>query len=168
MLFISLSYLDKVDAENHKQILINQALENGGSIYLEDGDCTTITGKIIHKPTGIDSNRSNNHYRICIENESTKFSFLPSEEKSKVPVYKITDGLAYEVRIEELKQRKVQEQQEKLDEATRNLRKFVAEIKSMTELEPVLRSFVRYSNKRTDKEKLATVAIKKIQELTEI
>jgi hypothetical protein len=83
-----------------------------------------------------------------------------------VPAYKTTDGLAYEVRIEELIQRKLNEKQAKQDEAARNLKKFAAEIKPMTELEPVLRSFVRYSNKRTDKEKLASVAIKKIHELS--
>ncbi len=165
-LFISLSYLDKVDAEHYKQILVKQAVESGGKIYLEDGDCTTITGKIILKPTGIDSNRSNNHYRINIENERTKFSFLSSKAKAEVPIYKITDGLAYEVSIEALKQRKFLEQQAKLDEASQNLKMFADEIKPMTDLSAVLRSFVRYSNRKSDKEKLATLAIKKIQELT--
>lgn len=165
-LFISLSYLDKVDAENYKQTLIKQALGNGGSIYLNDGDCTTITGKIVLKTTGITSNRSNSHYRINIENETTKFSFLPQEAKSTVPIYKITDGLAYEVRVEELKQRKFLEHQAKLDEASRNLKMFAEEIKPMTDLYAVLRSFVRYSNRKSDKEKLATLAIKKIQELS--
>lgn len=165
-LFICLAYTDKSDAECYKQTLIKQALESGGSIYLDDGDYTTVTGKIVLKPTGMTSNRSNNHYKIGIETEATKFSSLTSKSKASVPVYKITDGLAYEVRIEELKQRKLKEKQAKQDEAVKNLKKFAAEIKPMTELEPVLRSFVRYSNKRTDKEKLAIVAIKKIQELS--
>lgn len=165
-LFIGLSYLDKVDAENYKQTLIKQALENGGKVYLDDGDCTTITGKIVLKTTGITNNRSNNHYRIHIENESTKFSFLPKEQKATVPIYKITDGLAYEVRVEELKQRKFLEHQAKLDEANRNLKMFADEIKPMTDLYAVLRSFVRYSNRKSDKEKLATLAIRKIQELS--
>jgi hypothetical protein len=34
--FISLSYLDKADAESYKQTLIKQALENGGSIYFSN------------------------------------------------------------------------------------------------------------------------------------
>lgn len=165
-LFISLSYLDKVDAENYKRILVKQALENGGSIYLDDGDCTTITGKIVLKTTGITSNRSNSHYRISIENETTKFSFLSQESKSAVPIYKIIDGLAYEVRVEELKQRKFLEQQTKLDEINTNLKLFADEIRPMTDLYAVLRSFVRYSNKKSDKEKLAALAIKKIQELS--
>jgi hypothetical protein len=165
-LFIGLSYLDKVDAENYKQTLIKQALENGGSIYLDDGDCTTITGKIVLKTIGIDSNRSNNHYRINIENESTKFTFLSPKAKTEVPIYKITDGLAYEVRVEELKQRKFLERQAKLDEANQNLKMFADEIKPMTDLYAVLRSFVRFSNRKSDKEKLAALAIKKIQELT--
>ena len=165
-LFISLSYLDKVDAEHYKQTLIKQALENGGSVYLDDGDCTTVTGKIVLKTTGITDNRSNNHYRINIENESTKFSFLSSKAKSEVPIYKITDGLAYEVRVEELKQRKFLEYQAKLDEANCNLKMFAEEIKPMTDIQTVLRSFVKYSNKKSDKEKLAAVVIKKIQELS--
>lgn len=164
--FISLSYLDRADAESYKQMLIKQAVENGGSIYLDEGDYTTITGKIILKPTGIDINRTKNHYKIGIETEATKFSVLTFKSKASVPTYKTTDGLAYEVRVEELKQRKFVEQQAKLDEASANLKKFASEIKPMTELYPVLRSFVRYSNQRTDKEKLAAIAIKKIQELS--
>jgi hypothetical protein len=167
-LLISLSYLDKADAENYKQVLITQATENGGNIYLEDGAYTTITGKIVFKTTGIDTNRTNNRYKIGIETDSTQFSALTLKAKAAVPIYKTTDGLAYEVRIEELKQRKLNEKQAKQDEAAKNLRKFAAEIKQMTELEPVLRSFVRYSNKRTDKEKLALVAIKKINEISQI
>ena len=37
-LSICFSYLDKVDAEKFKQTLVQQALDNGGSIYLENGD----------------------------------------------------------------------------------------------------------------------------------
>jgi hypothetical protein len=165
-LFISLSYLDKADAEAFKQTLVKQALENGGCIYSDDGDYTTLTGKIILKSTGFTSSSGKKHYKIGLETDATQFAILPFKTKSTVPVYKTTDGLAYEVRIEELKQRKLNEKQAKQDEAARNLKKFAAEIKSMTELEPVLRSFVRYSNKRTDKEKLAIVAIKKIHELS--
>jgi hypothetical protein len=167
-LFISLSYLDKADAEKYKQNLIAQALENGGSVYLEDGEYTTITGKIVLRTTGIDTNRTNNRYKIGIESDATQFSALTLKAKASVPIYKTTDGLAYEVRVEELKQRKLDEHQAKQDEAAKNLKKFAAEIRPMKELEPVLRSFVRYSNKRTDKEKLALVAIKKINELKEI
>jgi hypothetical protein len=165
-LFISLSYSDKADAEAFKQTLVKQALENGGSVYSEDGDYTTLTGKIILKSTGFASSSAKKHYKIGIETDATQFAILPFKSKSTVPAYKTTDGLAYEVRIEELKQRKLNEKQAKQDEAARNLKKFAAEIKSMTELESVLRSFVRYSNKRTDKEKLALVAIKKIHELS--
>jgi hypothetical protein len=35
----------------------------------------------------------------------------------------------------------------------------------MTDLYPVLRSFVKYSNQKSDKEMLAAIAIGKIQEL---
>ena len=166
-LALCLSYLDKVEAERYQQSLVKQALDNGGQIYLEEKDYTTVTGKIILHTTGITSNRSTNHYKICIESEATKFSTLSSKSKASVPIYKITDGLAYEVRVEELKQRKLEELKLRQDEATRNLKKFAAEIRPMTDLFPVLRSFVRYSNMKTDKEKLAAVAIKKIQELVE-
>ena len=165
-LHMCLSYLDKLDAENYRQVLINQALENGGQLYSEEDNYTTVTGKIILKSTGMATNRGNNHYKIGIETDATKFSLLSFKAKASVPIYKTTDGLAYEVRVEELKQRKFTEKQEKLNEASKNLKKFEAEISSMTELYPVLRSFVRYSNQRTDKEKLAAIVIKKIQALS--
>ena len=37
----------------------------------------------------------------------------------------------------------------------------------MTDLYPVLRSFIRYATQRTDKEALSNIVIKKIHELTE-
>ena len=163
--FICLSYSDKADAENYKQTLVDQALKSGGSIYSEEGGYTTLTGKIILKAIGMTSNRSNNHYKIGIETEASRFSILPHELKVSVPGYKTTDGLAYEVRTEELKQRKIKEAQARQDEAARNLKKFAAEIRPMTELAQVLKSFVKYYNRRTDKEKLSAVVIKKIQEL---
>ncbi len=95
-LFISLSYLDKADAENYKQSLITQALENGGSIYLEDGAYTTVTGKIILRTTGIDINRTNNRYKIGIESDATQFSVLTLKSKASVPIYKTTDGLHWD------------------------------------------------------------------------
>ena len=165
-LYICLSYLDKADAVAYKQKLIKQALESEGQIFLDEGDYTTITGKIVLKPIGITANRTTNHYKIGIENESTKFSVLSLKAKAAIPIYKITDGLAYEVRVEELKQRKQEEKQARQDEVNRNIKKFAAEIKPMTDLYTVLRSYVRYSNQRTDKEKLAAIVIKKIQELS--
>ena len=165
-LFICLAYQDRVDAERYKQLLVQQATEHGGKVYAEEGDYTTLTGKIILKSTGMTNGSTNKHYKIGIESESTKFSMLSFKSKASIPVYKTTDGLAYEVRIEELKQRKLEELKAKQDEASRNLAKFKAEIKPMTELSSVLRSFVRYSNQRTDKEKLAALVIKKIQELS--
>ena len=166
--FISLSYQDKLDAENYKKNLIQQAIDNGGQVKTDEGDYISLVGKIIFKTAGIVANRGKNHYKIGIETETTKFSLLSLKAKAALPIYKTTDGLAYEVRVEELKQRKVEELKAKQDEATKNLKKFAAEIKPMTELYPVLRSFVRYSNQHTDKEKLAAVAIKKIQEISEL
>ena len=165
-LFICLSYFARADAEKYQQTLVQQALDNGGSIYSEEDSYTTITGKIILKSTGITSGSTKKHYKIGIETEATKFSILPFKTKASIPSYKTTDGLAYEVRVEELKQRKFTEKQAKQNEAENNLKKFEAEISSMTELYPVLRSFVRYSNQRTDKEKLAALAISKIQALS--
>lgn len=165
-LFICLSYQDKVDAENFKQTLVKQALESGGSIYSEEDNYTTVTGKIILKPTGITGGSVKKHYKIGIETEATKLSILPFKVKASIPSYKTTDGLAYEVRLEELKQRKFLERQALIDEANSNLKKFESEVKSMTDLLQVLKAFVRYHNQRTDKEKLAAIAVKKIRELS--
>lgn len=165
--FISLAYTDRIDAENYKKVLIQQAIDTGGRTYLEEEDYTTITGDIIFKSTGVFKHRGKNHYRIGVETEATKFSILPFKTKATVPGYKVTDGLAYEVRVEEVRQRKLEELKSKQDEANHNLNRFKTEIKAVTDLGQVLRLFVKYSNQRTDKEKLAAVAIDKIQKLTE-
>lgn len=165
-LFICLSYSDRVDADNFKNMLIQQALESDGAIYSEDDAYTTVTGKIRLKSTGITKCSTKNHYKIGLETDTTKFSILPFKVKTSIPSYKITDGLAYEVRLEELKQRKFLEKQAKQNEADKNLKKFEAEISQMTDLYMVLRSFVRYANQHTDKEKLGAVAIKKINALS--
>ena len=164
-LFICLSYLDKADAEHYKQTLIKQALENGGSIYAEEGAYTTLTGKIILKPTGMTHNTLNKHYKIGIETEATKFSILPFKAKASIPIYKTTDGLAYEIYVEEAAQRQLTEYLAREEEVSENLKKFATEIKPMTDLYPVLKSFVKYYNQKSDKEILATIAIEKIQEL---
>jgi hypothetical protein len=163
--FLCLSYLDRADAESYQQKLIQQAIEAGGRTYLTEGNYTTITGKIILKPTGITSNRSGNHYRIGIESESTKFAIIPAKAKSLIPVYKVTDGLAYELYVEDAAQRQLTEHLAREEEVSNNLAKFTAEIKPMTDLYTVLRSFVKYSNQKSDKELLAAIAIEKIQEL---
>lgn len=162
---ICLSYLEKADAESYQQKLIQQAIEVGGRTYVTEGNYTTITGKILLKPNGIVSNRRGNHYRIGVESESTKFSIIPTKAKSLIPAYKTTDGLAYEIYVEEAAQRQLTEHLARQEEVSENLKKFAAEIKPMTELYPVLRSFVKYSNQKSDKEILAAIAIGKIQEL---
>ena len=163
--FLSLSYLDKADAEKYQQKLIQQATEAGGRTYLTEGNYTTLTGKILLQPTGITSNRRGNHYRIGIESESTKFSIIPTKLRSLIPTYKITDGLAYELYVEDAAQRQLTELLAREEEVSENLKKFAAEITPMTDIYPVLRSFVKYSNQKSDKEVLATIAISKIQEL---
>ena len=163
--FLCLSYLDKADAESYQQKLIQQAIEAGGRTYLTEGNYTTITGKIVLKPTGITGNRSGNHYRIGVESESTKFSIIPAKAKSLIPAYKVTDGLAYELYVEDAAQRQLTEHLAREEEVSNNLAKFTAEIKPMTDLYTVLRSFVKYSNQKSDKELLAAIAIEKIQEL---
>ena len=162
---ICLSYQDKADAENYQQKLIQQAIEVGGRTYVTEGNYTTITGKILLKPTGITSNRSGNHYRIGIESDTTKFSIIPAKAKALIPAYKITDGLAYEVYVEETEQRQLAELLERQDIVSNNINKFAEEIKPMTDIYQVLRSFVKYSNKKSDKEMLTAIAIGKIQEI---
>lgn len=163
--FICLSYLDKADAENYQRKLIQQATEAGGRALLTEGNYTTITGKIALKPTGIVSNPRGNHYRVGVESDSTKFSIIPSKAKSQIPAYKTTDGLAYEVYVEEAAQRQLTEYLAREEEISENLNKFATEIKPMAELYPVLKSFVKYYNQKSDKEMLAAIAIRKIQEL---
>ena len=163
-LFLCLSYIVKADAESCKQKIIQQAIDQGGRVYLDEEDYTTITGKIIFKSTGMTSNRSTKHYKVGVEKTSTRFSLLP--DKTGVSKLRIKDGLTFEKRVAEIAQHKKEDELAKQNEATSNLARFAAEISSMTELYPVLRSFVRYSNQRTDKEKLAELAIKKIQELS--
>ncbi len=163
--FICLSYLDKADAENYRQKLIQQAVESGGRTYLTEGNYTTITGKILLTPAGMIANKRGNHYRIGVESETTKFSIIPAKAKSQIPAYKITDGLAYEIYVEDAAQRQLTEHLARQEEVSENLKKFTAEIKPMTDLYAVLRSFVRYSNQKSDKELLTAIAIEKIQEL---
>jgi hypothetical protein len=163
--FLSLSYLDKADAEKYRQTLIQQTIEAGGRTYITEGNYTTITGKVLLKPTGITSNRSSNHYRIGVESEAAKFSIIPVKQRSLIPAYKITDGLAYEIYVEDAAQRQLTELLAREEVVSENLKKFAEEIKPMTDIYPVLRSFVKYSNQKTDKEVLATIAISKIQEL---
>ena len=163
--FLCLSYLDKADAESYQQKLIQQAIEAGGRTYVTEGNYTTITGKILLKPTGITNNRGGNHYRIGVESELTKFSIIPAKAKSLIPAYKVTDGLAYEIYVEEAQQRQLNETLARQEEVSTNLTKFTEEIKPMTDLYAVLRSFVKYHNQKSDKELLAAIAIEKIQEL---
>ena len=162
---ICLSYAEKADAESYQQKLIQQAIEAGGRTYVTEGNYTTITGKILLKPTGITSNRSGNHYRIGVESETTKFSIIPAKAKSQIPAYKITDGLAYEVYVEEAEQRQLTELLARQEVVSDNINKFADEIKPMTDLYQILRSFIKYSNKKSDKELLTAIAIEKIQEL---
>jgi hypothetical protein len=77
----------------------------------------------------------------------------------------VTDGLAYEIYTEEATQRQLTELLARQEEVSENLKKFEAEIKQMTDLYPVLRAFVKYSNQKSDKEMLAAIAIGKLQEL---
>ncbi len=163
--FLCLSYLEKADAESYQQKLIQQAVEAGGRTYLTEGNYTTITGKILLKPTGIESNKRGNHYRIGVESDSTKFSIIPAKAKAQIPAYKVTDGLAYEIYVEEAAQRQLNEHLARQEEVSENIKKFAAEIRPMTDIYPVLRSFVKYSNQKSDKEMLAAIAIGKIQEL---
>jgi hypothetical protein len=162
---ICLSYLDRLAAENYQQKLIQQAIEAGGRTYVTEGNYTAISGKISLKPSGIVSNLRGNHYIIGIESDSSKFSIISTKAKAQIPAYKITDGLAYDLYVKEVTQRQQDEHLARQEELSENLKKFAAEIKPMTELYPVLKSFVKYYNQKSDKERLAAIAIGKIQEI---
>ena len=167
-LFLCLSYSNKADAENCKQTLIRQALDNGGIIYSEKNNYTVLTGKLMFRAQGftrVTSGNSSSNYKIGVEDEATKFSILPT--KTKISDLRIKDGVEFERYAEKVRRRKEEEKRANKEAADYNLTKFEKEITPMTDLYPVLRSFIRYAAQRTDKEALSNVVIKKINELTE-
>ena len=167
-LFLCLSYDNKKDAENRVQALIKQALDNGGIIYAEENGYTTLTGKLMFRAQGftkVTSGNSSSNYKIGLEDETNRFFILPAN--SEISALRLKDGIAFEKYAEKVKRRKEDEKKAQQDAANYNLEKFREEIAPMTDLYPVLRSFIRYAAQRTDKEALSLVVIKKIQELTE-
>jgi F420-0:gamma-glutamyl ligase-like protein len=167
-LFLCLSYSNKADAENCKQTLIRQALDSGGIIYSENNSYTILTGKLMFRAQGftrVTSGNSSSNYKIGVEDDITKFSALPYSVK--VSDVRIKDGIAFERYAEKVRRRKAEEKKANQYIANYNLAKFEKEIATMTDIYPVLRSFIRYAAQRTDKEALAQVVIKKIKELSE-
>ena len=167
-LFLSLSYADKADAENCKQALVIQALDSGVIIYSEKNNYTILTGKLMFRAQGftrVTSGNTSSNYKIGIEDDTTKFSILPAN--AKISDLRIKDGIAFERYAEKVRRRKEDERRANKEAADYNLEKFKEEIATMTDLYPVLRSFIRYAVQRTDKEALSNVVIKKIYELAE-
>lgn len=166
-LFLCLAYPDKAAAERCKQMLVQQALYNGGIIYSEENTYTTLTGKIMFRAQGITrvtSGNSTAHFKIGVEDEVTKFFILP--DNSNVSDLRLKDGPAFERYAEKVRRRKEETKKANKEAADYNLEKFKEEIAPMTDFYPVLRSFIRYAAQRTDKEALSNVVIKKIHELT--
>jgi hypothetical protein len=166
-LFLCLSYVNKADAENRKQTLIKQALDNGGIIYAEENGYTTLTGKIMFRAQGftkVTSGNSSSNFKVAVEDETNKFFILPDNQS--ISNLRLKDGVAFERYAEKVKRRKEDEKRAQQEEANYNLAKFEKEISSMTDLYPVLRSFIRYAAQRTDKEALSLLVIKKIRELS--
>ena len=160
-LFLCLSYSDRADAENCKHVLISQALDNGGIIYSEKEGYTTLTGKIMFRAQGftkVTSGNSSSNFKVGVEDEATKANI--SDLRAK-------DGKEFERYAEKVRRRKEDERRANKEAADYNLEKFKEEIATMTDLYPVLRSFIRYAVQRTDKEALSNVVIKKIYELAE-
>ena len=167
-LFLCLSYSDKAAAENCKQTLIKQALDNGGLIYSEKCNYTILTGKLMFRAQGftkVTSGNTSSNYKIGVEDETTRFSALPAN--TKISDLRIKDGIAFERYAEKVRKRKEEEKRANKEAADYNLAKFEKEIAPMTDLYPVLRSFIRYAAQRTDKETLSNVVIKKINKLFE-
>lgn len=166
-LFLCLSYSDRTDAERCKQKLVQQALSNGGVIYSEENNYTTLTGKIMFRAEGITrvtSGNSSSHYKIGVEDETNRFYILPADYS--ISSLRLKDGFTFEQYAENVRRRKEKERKANQDIANYNLNKFENEIAPMTDLYPVLRSFIRYAIQRTDKEALTNIVIKKIQELS--
>ena len=74
----------------------------------------------------------------------------------------------YETLREEIASRSLNKEQVTQATAEFNLIRFEAEINTMSELSSVIRSFIRYSTQRLDTERLATIAVKRIEELIEL
>ena len=166
-LFLCLSYSNKADAENCKQVLVRQALDSGGMIYSEKNNYTVLTGKLMFRAQGftrVTSGNTSSNYKIGVEDDTTRFSILPVN--AKVSDLRIKDGVTFERYAEKVKRRKEETKKAEQAEANYNLAKFELEISTMTDLYPVLRSFIRYAAQRTDKEALSNAVIKKIHELT--
>lgn len=168
-LFLCLSYSNKADAENCKQTLIRQALDSGGVVYSEKENYITLTGKIMFRAQGftkVTSGNSSSNFKIGLEDETNKFFILPNN--TNISELRVKDGKEFERYAEKVKKRKEDEKKANKEAADYNLAKFEKEIASMTDLYPVLRSFIRYAAQRTDKEALSLAVIKKINELSEL
>jgi hypothetical protein len=167
-LFLCLSYPDRAAAENCARMQIKQALDNGGIIYSEQNGYTTLTGKIMFRAQGftkVTSGNSSSNFKVGVEDDTNKFSIL--QPGSKISDLSLKDGIAFEKYAEKVRRRKEDEKKARQDEANYNLAKFEKEIAPMTDLYPVLRSFIRYAAQRTDKEALSLLVVKKIEELSE-
>lgn len=167
-LFLCLSYANKADAENCKRTLVKQAIDNGGIIYSEKENYTTLTGKIMFRAQGftrVTSGNSSSNFKVGVEDETNKFFILPAN--TKISDLRIKDGIAFERYAEKARRRKEETKKAQQAEANYNLAKFEKEISPMTDLYSVLRSFIRYAAQRTDKEALTNIVIKKIHELSD-
>lgn len=166
-LFLCLSYPNKADAENCKQTLVKQALDSGGVIYSEKDGYTTLTGKIMFRAQGftrVTSGNSSSNFKLAVEDETNRFFIL--QNNASISELRLKDGFAFERYAEKAKRRKEEAMKAQQAEANYNLAKFEKEIATMTDLYPVLRSFIRYAAQRTDKEALSQAVIKKINELS--
>ena len=114
--------------------------------------------------TRVTSGNSSSNYKVGVEDETNKFYILPTG--TKVSNLRLKDGIAFEQYAEKVKRSKEETRKAEQAEANYNLAKFEKEISTMTDLYPVLRSFIRYAAQRTDKEALSNAVIKKINELT--
>ena len=167
-LFLSLSYTNKADAENCKQTLVKQALDNGGTIYSEQSDYTILTGKIMFRAQGITrvtSGNSSSSYKIGVEDDNSRFSALAPG--ASISDLRLKDGIEFEQYAEKARRRKAEKQKADQAAARYNLMRFEKEIKSMSDIYSVLRAFIRYAPQRVDKEALTLSVIKKINELSE-
>lgn len=167
-LFLSLSYANKAEAENCKQTLVKQALDSGGTIYSEQNGYTVITGKIMFRAQGITrvtSGNSSSNYKIGVEDDTSRFSCLSNS--ASISDLRLKDGKEFEQYAEKARRRKAEKQKADQAVARYNLARFEKEIKSMSDIYPVLRAFIRYAPQRVDKEALTLLVIKKINELNE-
>ena len=164
-LALCLSYPSEADANRMKDQLLQQAADAGATIIEDSDTYRTVYGNIFLKIGGIGQSNFGTHiYSIGVETVETRFSRLPDEVRKSINLPNaIKDGYRYERLTQDYLQNQQEYQQAEQDKVNNNLSRFEAEVADITELDQLLRVFLKYAKQKTDKEKLIALVVKKIQ-----